>query len=784
MDRLWYRRPAALWEEALPIGNGSIGGMVYSGIGSDRISLNKDTLWSGKPIDQKKESGYRKSGRSKLLDIRSSLLKEDYKTSRNLIEDFILGDWGESYLPLGDLLLETKQVKEEAAESYERELNLEEGLVKMKYASGDNRISREYLCSYPAGGLLIHTVSKEPMNAVVSFECPLMHTSETEEGQLLIEGRCPEHVEPDYMGEVDQAVVYGEKGIRFQIRISVCCSGGGSLKSEQGKMILEGVKEYTVFVAIKDSFLRYDKEPAGEYLDACRQQMIQLRSLDYMQHRAIHLEDYVPLFHASDFDLTYKNKLEYEQLTTDERLFRFPHAGEDLGLFVMLVKYAKYLLIAASREGSQPTNLQGIWNKNVRAVWSSNYTVNINTQMNYWPVLPLNLSGLQEPLNRMLTELSEAGAITAKELYGCRGWVSHHNIDLWRKTTPAGGPWKRRGFSAVRHSMWPMSGVWLSRHLIEQYEYCLDREFLKETAYPIIRGSALFLLDWLVAMPDGSLQTVPSTSPENEFLIEKEAYGISVSSSMDLFLCRELFSNCLKAIQLLGVDAELELQLKQALERLPWPQTGKDGRLLEWSKELEEAEVNHRHVSHLYGLYPGDIMPEQNYPACEKSLEIRGDEGTGWSYAWKACLWARLGNGERANRLFHRMLTPVDAKEVDYRNGGIYPNLFMAHPPFQIDANFGVAAGILETVVQSVKGCVVLLPALPREWPEGSVRSVALKNGLLLDMDWSGGQIEKVVITKIKEGGSKKNCIAYHQKLCEIDLEAGEKRELSADDFI
>ncbi|MEG2395011.1 MAG: glycoside hydrolase family 95 protein, partial [Ruthenibacterium sp.] len=428
---------------------------------------------------------------------------------------------------------------------------------------------------------------------------------------------------------------------------------------------------------------------------------------------------------------------------------QFAQNEKDIALFPLLVQYGRYLTIAASRPGSQAMNLQGIWSRNLRAVWSSNYTMNINTQMNYWPTLACALPELQEPLTVLVRDISKAGRDTAKELYGCKGWVSHHNTDLWRMTIPAGGAWKRReGFSAVRHSMWPMSGAWVCRHLYDQYEYTQDLAFLRDTAYDILKGSAEFALDWLVELPDGTLGTLPSTSPENEFVVDGEPYAASISSTMDISILRELFENCLACIETLSVnDAVFETRLRTALERLPQIRAASDGRIAEWSREYDENEVNHRHVSHLYGLYPADIMPEALKPACRLSLEKRGDEGTGWSLAWKTCLWARLQDADAAYRLLKRQLKPTQGKTVEYTNGGIYNNLLMAHPPFQIDANFGITAAILEMLVQCRNGCVFLLAALPRAWPTGKIEGVAIKGGAKISMHWRDGVLETLCVS-------------------------------------
>lgn len=459
---------------------------------------------------------------------------------------------------------------------------------------------------------------------------------------------------------------------------------------------------------------------------------------------------------------------------TDQRLVRFAEGGTDNALAALLFQYGRYLLIASSRRGTQPANLQGIWSHDLRPAWSANWTTNINAQMNYWPVETCGLGDLSEPMSRMIAELAVTGAVTARKQFGCRGWTVNHNADIWRASVPVGG--------AARHSYWPMGGAWLARHLWAHFQFTRDTVWLRETAFPLMAGAARFLLDWLVETPEGTLGTCPATSPENGFLIEPgKPCCVSRSSTMDMAIIRDLFNACLAAESALEGEeiakelASVSTEIRAALPRLDPYRIGQHGQLQEWFRDFEEEEPQHRHVSHLYGLFPGDELHPQGTPelaeACRVSLERRGDDGTGWSLAWKVNLWARLQDGNHAWKLIRRQLRPVLATNFNYMNGGgTYPNMMDAHPPFQIDGNFGVTAGIAEMLLQSQAGAIHLLPALPDAWPEGRVSGLKARGNISVDMAWKNGRLTEAWLETPLAYNAK---VRYVDKNWSVTLGAG-----------
>ncbi len=730
-QRLWYDRPATVWLEALPLGNSRMGAMVYGGTDTEEIQLNEETFWSGGPHNNNSTASLQR-----LTEVRSLIFDGKEKEAEDIINrDFIKGPHGMRFLTLGSLNLNFghKEVKD-----YVRELDLQTGINTTSYQYNQVTYTRRVMASLADGVVVVNLKAskKSALNFVLSHKCqfPLTVKAEGKTLTATIQG-------------VEQEGI--PAALTAQCRTDV--KADGTVKVDGETLKVEGATEVTLYISGATNFVNYH-DVSGDAAKKNEQFLSAAETMNFAQLLKRHLAIYQQQYNRVNLTLT---SSENSQLPTDQRLDKF-YGSTDMGMVALLFNYGRYLLISSSQKGGQAANLQGVWNDKRNAPWDSKYTININAEMNYWPAEVCNISETAEPPFTMTKDLSETGAETARVMYGCRGWVAHHNTDLWRIAGPIDG---------ATWGMFPNGGGWLTTHLWEHYQYTLDKDFLREY-YPVMKGSAEFYLDFMVER-DGELLVVPSTSPEHGGRGKQST--ICAACTMDNQIVRDVLTQALASAQILDVDADFQKKLQRAISMIPPMKVGQYGQLQEWREDLDDPRDEHRHISHLYGLYPSNQISPYTTPdlwkAAGVTLQQRGDQATGWSLGWKTNFWARMLDGNHAFTIISNMLRllPNEGREREYPNGRTFPNLFDAHPPFQIDGNFGVTAGIAEMLMQSdpitaQRPAIHLLPALPDAWKEGSVSGLRARGGYEVSVAWANNTLTKATIKAQQDGTLRLRC--------------------------
>ena len=740
---LSYGKPATAWTEALPIGNGRLGAMVFGGPERERLQLNEDTLWAGGPYDPNNTNAL-----AALPEVRQLIFDGKYDAADKLISRSMMAVplSQMQYETVGDLFLDFP--KGTNIENYHRELNLDTAVSRVSYTSDGVAYVREVFSSPVEQVIVMRLTADRPgqISFVAGMKTPQAALIKTEAGNTLV------------MSGVNGSANGVKGALKFEARVRVLAQSG-KIAAGTNSLSVEHADSVTLLIAAATSYKNY-RDVSGNPEAIVKKQIAAAGKKSFNKLIAAHTAEHQRLFRRVELNL---GESSATNLPTDERIKNFAD-GKDPQLAALYYQFGRYLLICCSRPGTQPANLQGIWNDSMNPPWGSKYTININTEMNYWPVDTANMGECVGPLTSMVMDLTQTGARTAKVMYNARGWVVHHNTDLWRASAPIDGP-----FSGI----WPTGGAWLCQNLWDHYLFTGDKDYLKKI-YPAMKGSAQFFLDTLVEEPTHHwLVTSPSLSPENGH--PEGRTSVVDGPTMDMEILRDLFANCVQASEILGVDKDFRTQVAATRERLAPLQIGEKGQLQEWLKDWDAkpgTDQHHRHVSHLYGLYPSGQIDVRTTPelaaAAKKSLELRGDRATGWATAWRLCLWARLHDGDHAYRILQFLLSPERT----------YPDMFDAHPPFQIDGNFGATAGITEMLLQSQNGVIEFLPALPSAWPTGSVKGLRARGGFEISMAWRDGKLQSAEIKSIH--GTRCH-VRYGDKTASLALKPGQIIHLNGD---
>jgi alpha-L-fucosidase 2 len=746
--KLWYKQPARNWNEALPVGNGRLGVMVFGRENEELLQLNESTLWSGGPVNPNPNP----EAKTYLPQIRKALADENYELATSLTQK-MQGRYTESYEPLGDLVI--RHSFSGKPSNYYRDLNISDAVATTRFSVDGVTYSRDIFVSAPDQIIVIRLTADKPgkLNFTASAKSSLRHQNVAiSSREIGFNGKAPSHTDPNYVDYNPQPVIYDDasqcRGMRFAMRMRALPSDG-TVTADTSGLRVSNATSIVLLISAATSFNGFDKCPDKDGKDEIKLVNNYLNAAARKSYTALkqaHETDFHSFFNRVSLTL---NDNKDVALPTDERLMSYASGTIDPALESLYYQFGRYLLISSSRPNGTAANLQGIWNPHVRPPWSSNYTININTQMNYWPAEVSNLSEFHQPLFSLISNVSKTGYATSRDFYGTGGWTAHHNTDIWAESNPVGD----LGKGSPLWANWALGGAWLSQHLYEHYRFTGDRKFLQETAYPLMKGAAQFCSDWLVPDKNGYLVTAPSTTPENVFVLPNGKKGeVSVATTMDMSIIRDLFTNVIEASTVLNTDADFRKQISDKTSKLYPFKIGKKANLQEWYQDFDDVDPQHRHVSHLFALHPGRQIAPLTTPdlaaAARKTLDTRGDGGTGWSKAWKINFWARLNDGDHAYKLLRELLRISGVEGTNYANaGGTYPNLFCAHPPFQIDGNFGGIAGMSEMLIQSHLDDIYLLAALPSQWQSGQVKGLRTRGGFdIVEMDWRDGKVNKVVI--------------------------------------